>query len=153
MAEEIKYQNKPWLDHYEEGVPGNITYENICLPDILTRTAGQFPDHMALLFQGYKVSYGELEDMVNRFAACLHDRRTAPGGPECSRVVEPTKHSQATRFIRPSVQLNTVVIWADARGAQVKVVGTCQCSLFVLDTGRRYRGISRRGRRRYLRVR
>ena len=73
MAAEIKYQNKPWLDHYEKGVPGNISYENICLPDILTRTAGQFPDHMALLFQGYKMTYSELEDMVNRFAAGLHD--------------------------------------------------------------------------------
>ena len=73
MAEEIKYQSKPWLDHYEKGVPDSIPYENICLPDILTRTAGRFPNHMALLFQGYKMSFRELEDMVDRFAACLHD--------------------------------------------------------------------------------
>ena len=28
---------------------------------------------MALSFQGYKVTYRELKDMVDRFAACLHD--------------------------------------------------------------------------------
>jgi len=73
MAEEIKYQSRPWLNHYEKDVPGNIPYENICLPDILARSAGRFPNQMALLFQGYKSSFSELDEMVNRFAACLHD--------------------------------------------------------------------------------
>lgn len=73
MTEEIRYQDKPWLEYYEKGVPEKIEYENINLPDILKRTAGQFPDHMALLFQGYRVTYRELDDMVNRFATCLDD--------------------------------------------------------------------------------
>jgi long-chain acyl-CoA synthetase len=72
MAVEIKYEDKPWLTSYEKGVPEKIEYEEICLPEILERTAGKFPDKMALSFQGYKITYRELNDMVNRFASCLH---------------------------------------------------------------------------------
>jgi long-chain acyl-CoA synthetase len=72
MAKEIKYQDKPWLASYEKGVPENIEYQEICLPSILEQTSNKFPDKMALLFQGYKITYRQLNDMVNRFAACLH---------------------------------------------------------------------------------
>jgi long-chain acyl-CoA synthetase len=73
MAKQIKYEDKPWITSYEKGVPEKIEYQEICLPEILERSACRFPDKMALLFQGYKVSFGKLNDMVNRFAACLHD--------------------------------------------------------------------------------
>ena len=72
MTAEIKYEDKPWLTSYEKGVPEKVEYKEICLPEILERTAGKFPDKMALLFQGYKITYRELNDMVNRFASCLH---------------------------------------------------------------------------------
>jgi len=39
----------------------------------LERSAGKLPDKTALIFQGYNVTYRELNDMVNRFAACLID--------------------------------------------------------------------------------
>jgi len=71
VTTEIKYQDKPWLSHYEKGVPQEIDYEKICLPAILERSADEFPDNMALMFQGYKITYRQLDDMVNRFAACL----------------------------------------------------------------------------------
>ena len=41
------------------------------MPDILDRTAKQFPERSALIFQGTTVSFRELKDMVDRFAACL----------------------------------------------------------------------------------
>ncbi len=72
MTKEIKYEDKPWVSSYEEGVPEKIEYEEICLPEILERTAGMFPDKMALLFQGYQITFRQLNDMVNRFSACLH---------------------------------------------------------------------------------
>jgi long-chain acyl-CoA synthetase len=72
VTKEIKYEDKPWVSSYEEGVPEKIEYKEICLPEILERSAGMFPDKMALLFQGYKITYRQLNDMVNRFAACLH---------------------------------------------------------------------------------
>ena len=49
---ETKYQEKLWLKSYEKGVPEFVKYEEICMPDILDRTAKQFPDKPALLFQG-----------------------------------------------------------------------------------------------------
>lgn len=73
MAQEIKYQDKPWLAHYEKGVPESVDFEEKCLPEFLERSASKFPDNMALLFQGYKVTYRELKEMVDRFATCLHD--------------------------------------------------------------------------------
>ncbi|MGZ6292344.1 MAG: long-chain-fatty-acid--CoA ligase [Syntrophales bacterium] len=73
MAEKMRYQDKPWLKFYEKGVPGKIKYEEICLPDILDRTAKEFADKTALIFQGYKLTYRQFKEMVDRFATCLSD--------------------------------------------------------------------------------
>jgi long-chain acyl-CoA synthetase len=73
MAGEIKYMDKPWLKSYERGVPATINYEEICMPDILDRTAREFPDKTALIFQGYKLTYRQFKEMVDRFATCLAD--------------------------------------------------------------------------------
>jgi long-chain acyl-CoA synthetase len=70
---ETKYQEKLWLKSYEKGVPEFIKYEEICMPDILDRSAKQFAGKPALLFQGTTVNYGQFAEMVNRFAACLAD--------------------------------------------------------------------------------
>jgi long-chain acyl-CoA synthetase len=76
---ETRYLEKPWLKSYEEGVPEFIDYEEICLPDILDRTAKQFPDKPALIFQGTTVSFTQLKEMVDRMAACLADFGVKPG--------------------------------------------------------------------------
>jgi len=39
-------------------------------PHFWTALPKEFPDHTALLFQGFKVTFRELNDMVNRFSAC-----------------------------------------------------------------------------------
>ncbi|RPH49232.1 MAG: long-chain fatty acid--CoA ligase [Desulfobacteraceae bacterium] len=72
MTKGISYQDKPWLKNYEDGVPENIRIEKASLPDFLDRTAKDFPDKMALNFQGYTINYRELNNMVNNFAACLN---------------------------------------------------------------------------------
>jgi len=71
--EDSIYYKKPWLKSYEKGVPESITYEEITMPDILDRTAKEFPDKPALIFQGYTLTYRQLKDMVDRFATCLAD--------------------------------------------------------------------------------
>ena len=68
-----KYHDKPWLAHYDKGVPGSIDYEPIMLPDYLENSAQKFPDRTALFFEGFKLTYRQLNEMVNRFAACLTD--------------------------------------------------------------------------------
>ena len=71
MAGVIRYVDKPWLKSYEKGVPASINYEEICMPDILDRTAREFPDKTALIFQGYTLTFRQLKEMVDRFATCL----------------------------------------------------------------------------------
>lgn len=71
MSEAIKYQDKPWLGNYESIVQAKIDFEEICLPQILDNTADEFPNNTALIFQGYKITYREMRNMVNRFATCL----------------------------------------------------------------------------------
>jgi long-chain acyl-CoA synthetase len=69
---EISYQDRPWTKNYEDGVPENIIIEKTPLPEFLERTAKEFPDKMALTFQGYTVNYSKLNEMANRFSDCLY---------------------------------------------------------------------------------
>ena len=67
------YQSKPWLSSYENGVPEKIEYDETCITEFLGKTAKEFPDIMALLFQGYKMTFRELDEMVDNFTAVLSD--------------------------------------------------------------------------------
>jgi len=67
-----KYEDKPWLGHYEKGVPEYIDYEQVTLPAYLENSARRFPDRTALICEGFKVSYPRLNELTNRFAACLN---------------------------------------------------------------------------------
>ncbi|MGD9365789.1 MAG: long-chain fatty acid--CoA ligase [Desulfobacteraceae bacterium] len=71
MATSITYQDKPWLKHYQPGVDAKLTYESMCIPEFLDRSCSRFPDKMALNFQGYEITFRQLNEMVDRFAACL----------------------------------------------------------------------------------
>jgi len=73
MTTSPTYQEKPWLAHYDKGVPEFVKYEETCIPEFLNRSAQKFPDTTALFFQGYKVTFRELKEMVDRFAVCLAD--------------------------------------------------------------------------------
>ncbi|HPB82832.1 MAG TPA: long-chain fatty acid--CoA ligase [Spirochaetota bacterium] len=72
MAGEIRYQDKPWLKHYDPGVPSTINYKEICLHDMLANSVKEYPGNTALIFEGYKITYRQLQEMVDRFATCLH---------------------------------------------------------------------------------
>ncbi len=67
------YSKKPWLNFYEEGVKPNIDFEDILVPQFLERNAKQFSDNTALVFQGFTLSFRELNEKVARFVAVLKD--------------------------------------------------------------------------------
>jgi len=71
MTAQIKYEDKPWLAHYERGVPENIDYERITLPEYLENSARQYPERAAIICEGFKISYRRLDEMANRLAAGL----------------------------------------------------------------------------------
>jgi long-chain acyl-CoA synthetase len=60
-----------WHASYAPGVPRDPDFEKITMPEVLTRTAGRFPNHQALVFMGKKITYRELDALINRFANAL----------------------------------------------------------------------------------
>ena len=71
MTSESTGRDKPWLASYEKGVPEFVEYEDVCLPAFLERSAERFPDRSALNFQGYRIQFRQLREMVDRFASAL----------------------------------------------------------------------------------
>ncbi|MGA2670335.1 MAG: AMP-binding protein [Dehalococcoidia bacterium] len=67
------YEAKPWLKWYLPGVPKDITVEEKSVVDTFNETTEKWKDKTAVVFYGRKVSYKELRDQVDRFAAALHD--------------------------------------------------------------------------------
>jgi long-chain acyl-CoA synthetase len=64
---------KPWLRHYDEGVPCTLApYPEITLVDLLRQTADEHPEYPALLFMGNTISCGELQQESDAFAAALY---------------------------------------------------------------------------------
>jgi len=71
--------DKPWLKHYDKGIPATIDYPPIPLDQFLTDAAAKHPDHIATIFgaavgsriMDAKLTYRQLNDAVNRFAAGL----------------------------------------------------------------------------------
>ena len=66
-------QEKIWLKSYAPGVPHEIDFEKMTLPEALNRAARSYPESTALLFMGKRLSYFELDRLVNRFARVLLD--------------------------------------------------------------------------------
>ncbi|OAB29985.1 long-chain fatty acid--CoA ligase [Paenibacillus macquariensis subsp. defensor] len=63
--------DKPWLEHYPVEVPITYTYPKQNLAQFLVESAALYPDHIALDFLGYKMSYKALMDSVYRFTNAL----------------------------------------------------------------------------------
>ncbi len=62
---------RPWLRHYEEGVPAEIDIPDQPLTWLLDTTVSRFPSRTALIYYGTKLSYARLSSLANRFAAAL----------------------------------------------------------------------------------
>jgi long-chain acyl-CoA synthetase len=72
FPEEMEMDAKPWLKHYDQGVPHSLQpYPQKTLLDIVSETASQRPDHPGLLFKGAKISYAQLEGLSGAFARAL----------------------------------------------------------------------------------
>jgi len=64
-------EERIWHKAYAQGVPPSLDYEEITLHDALERTAKRFPHTVALIMMGKKITYRELDELVNRFAGAL----------------------------------------------------------------------------------
>jgi long-chain acyl-CoA synthetase len=74
--------DRPWFQHYDPGVPRQVTFEDLTLPQFLERAAARHPDATALVFLNGRLSYRALADHVDRLATAL----AALGVAQDSRV-------------------------------------------------------------------
>jgi long-chain acyl-CoA synthetase len=62
----------PWLKNYDEGIPYSLEpYPEETLLDVVKETVRQRPNHVAIIFKGKRLSYGELEKLSDAFANAL----------------------------------------------------------------------------------
>jgi long-chain acyl-CoA synthetase len=69
----MKMEERVWHKAYAPGVPRTIDVERITLPEALERSARRFPDTVALIMMGKRITFRELDDLVNRLANALAD--------------------------------------------------------------------------------
>ncbi|MDP2776807.1 MAG: AMP-binding protein, partial [Anaerolineales bacterium] len=65
--------NKPWLAHYDKGVPQTIEYPKVPLFHFLEEAARKYPDHTCTIFKGAVISYREMNALTDHMAAALVD--------------------------------------------------------------------------------
>jgi long-chain acyl-CoA synthetase len=71
--------DRPWLVHYETGIPAEIEVPSITVDTLLRETAAAVPDRTALIFFDKKTSYAELDRAADRFAHVLRGMGVAAG--------------------------------------------------------------------------
>lgn len=62
---------RPWLAHYDQGVPYTIAIPQVPLHYLLRSATNRFPSHTALIYEGNHITYRRLSQEVNRFANML----------------------------------------------------------------------------------
>ncbi|MCF8033004.1 MAG: AMP-binding protein [Desulfarculaceae bacterium] len=65
------YLDKPWLAHYPDHVNPEIDIPNVSIPELFDQVAEKFGNKAAVIFYGKKLSYKELKEQADRFAAAL----------------------------------------------------------------------------------
>jgi len=66
-------EDKLWHKSYAPNVPKSLDYEKMTISEALTHSAKNFPNHTALNYMGKKITYAELDRLVNSFARALQD--------------------------------------------------------------------------------
>jgi long-chain acyl-CoA synthetase len=62
---------RPWLRHYEQGVPTQLAIPDRPLTWILDQTVSRYPSHTAFIYYGTKLTYAQFSSLANRFASGL----------------------------------------------------------------------------------
>jgi long-chain acyl-CoA synthetase len=64
-------RSRPWLVHYEKGVPDTVAIPRVPLHQFLRSAVRRFPRRQAIYFEGYRLNYRKLNWQANRFANAL----------------------------------------------------------------------------------
>lgn len=71
--------NRPWLVHYDKGVPSTIEYPQQPLHYFLEESARKYPDRACTIFKGAVITYKEMNEGSDRLAAALADMGVKKG--------------------------------------------------------------------------
>lgn len=63
--------DKPWLAHYDKGVPQTIEYPKVPMFHFLEEAARKYPDRACTIFKGAVISYKEMNEKTDHMAAAL----------------------------------------------------------------------------------
>ena len=63
---------RPWLAHYDPGVPARLDYPAVPVFHFLDEAARLCPERTCLIFRGETSSYRQVSDQTDRLAAALH---------------------------------------------------------------------------------
>lgn len=63
--------SRPWLQHYDKGVPSTLVYPEVTLARFLCDTADASPEAIAITLNDTDITYGELNVKTNGFAHAL----------------------------------------------------------------------------------
>lgn len=70
---------RPWLKHYDPGVPASIEYPRVPLFSFLEDSAKKYPDRACTIFKGAVISYREMSAITDHIAAALVDMGVKKG--------------------------------------------------------------------------
>lgn len=70
---------RPWLEHYDEGVPVHIDYPDVPLFYFLEEAAKKYADTPCTIFKGATISYREMDAITDRLAAGLAELGVTKG--------------------------------------------------------------------------
>ncbi|MBI3737911.1 MAG: alpha/beta fold hydrolase [Chloroflexi bacterium] len=76
---DVLRRERPWLSHYEAGVPYTIGIPNIPLHHLLRSSVRRFPLNPAIYFEGSRHSYRHVNHEANRFANALQSLGVGKG--------------------------------------------------------------------------
>jgi long-chain acyl-CoA synthetase len=71
--------DRPWLQHYDEGVPADLEIEETLVSEWLSRAAREFPDRTAVVFKSVRLSYRQLDQEVDCLATAFERMGVGPG--------------------------------------------------------------------------
>jgi long-chain acyl-CoA synthetase len=72
-------EDRPWIAHYDPGVPVSIEYPKVPLFSLLDDSAKKYPDRACTIFKGAVVSYKEMSVITDSIAAALVDMGVKKG--------------------------------------------------------------------------
>jgi long-chain acyl-CoA synthetase len=62
---------KPWLSSWPKGVQQSIEYPDVSLGEVLRKSAAESPDYVAIIYYGTRLTFKELDGLVDKFAEAL----------------------------------------------------------------------------------